>query len=142
MYRIERPDIVFYVAIKPIFMVLGQQKLPEFQENMYIQRNLNDTSKHIFAVIEDIVDKDPDALFAYNIGISTLPEGHYVMMSIEVNGRKTIYKANFITARIKSKIKKKCPNILGTFIETEPAGQYAYKIGLDNIEEKVITLSP
>jgi|TARA_B100001971_G_scaffold160410_1_gene150366 nucleoside-diphosphate-sugar epimerase len=30
MYRIERPDIVFHVAIKPIFMVLGQQKLPEF----------------------------------------------------------------------------------------------------------------
>jgi hypothetical protein len=30
MYRIERPDIVFYVAIKPISMVLGQQELPEF----------------------------------------------------------------------------------------------------------------
>ena len=30
MYRIERPDTVFHVAIKPIFMVRGQQKLPEF----------------------------------------------------------------------------------------------------------------
>ena len=30
MYRIERPVTVFYVAIKPIFMVCGQQKLPEF----------------------------------------------------------------------------------------------------------------
>ncbi|MCP4177278.1 MAG: DUF2156 domain-containing protein [bacterium] len=119
---------------------IGKQKLPEFQENMYIQRNLNDVSKHIFAVIEDIVDRDPDALFVYNIGISTIPDGHYVMMSIEVNGRKTINKANFITSRIKAQIKKKCPNILASFIETEPAGQYAYKIGLDNVEEKVITL--
>jgi hypothetical protein len=119
---------------------IGRQKLPEFQENMYIQRNLNDTSKQIFAVIEDVVDKDPDALFVYNIGISTMPDGYYLMMSIEVNGRKTINKANFITARIKGEIKKKCPNVLGTFIETEPAGQYAYKIGLDHVEEKVITL--
>ncbi|MCF7790455.1 MAG: hypothetical protein K9M56_00525 [Victivallales bacterium] len=41
-----------------------------------------------------------------------------------------------IIARIKTEIKEKCPNVSATFIEVEPTGQYAYKLGLDNITEK------
>lgn len=119
------------------FTSLWKQKLPEFQEQLYIQRNLDETSKDIFAKVENIVDRDKDVMFLYNIGIHPVENGYYVMMTIEVEGKLTINKANFVVARIKDEIKKKISSVVGVFVETAPVGQYAYKIGLKDDGKKV-----
>jgi hypothetical protein len=122
------------------FTEIGRKKLPAFQENVYIQKNLNEYTKEIFAKVEDIVDKDKEVFFVYNIGIHEISNGVYIMMTIEVEGKKSVAKANFISARIKSEIKNQIPNVVGIFVEIEPKGQYAYKIGLENVEEAHINL--
>lgn len=119
------------------FTSMWKQKLPEFQEKLYIQRNLDEVSKDIFAKVENIVDRDKDVMFLYNIGIHPVEQGYYVMMTVELEGKLTINKANFIVARIKDTIKKKISSVVGVFVETAPVGQYAYKIGLKDDGQKV-----
>ncbi|MEI6054942.1 MAG: phosphatidylglycerol lysyltransferase domain-containing protein [Lentisphaerota bacterium] len=118
------------------FTSMWKQKLPEFQEKLYIQRDLDEVSRDIFARVENIVDRDKDVLFLYNIGIHPVEKGYYVMMTVEVEGKLTINKANFIVARLKDSIKKNISSVVGVFVETAPVGQYAYKIGLKDDGQK------
>ncbi|HBM15103.1 MAG TPA: hypothetical protein DD381_01950 [Lentisphaeria bacterium] len=119
-----------------VFTSMWKQKLPEFQEQLYIQRDLDEGSKEIFAKVERIVDTDSDVAFLYNIGVHPVEKGYYVMMTVEINGKLTVTKANFIVARLKEAIKKKLSSVVGVFIETAPIGQYAFKIGQNNDSKK------
>ncbi len=127
----------FVESLANTFTSMWKQKLPEFQEKLYIQCDLDEASKDIFAKVENIVDRDKDVVFLYNIGIHPVGKGYYVMMTVEVEGKLTINKANFIVARIKDEIKKKISSVVGVFVETAPVGQYAYKIGLKGDAQKV-----
>ena len=121
------------------FTHFGKDKLPEFQENIYIQQNLEKATKLNMAIIENIIDHEPDISLVYNIGVNTIETGLYVVMTIEINGKTTIKKSNFLIASIKAKIKRKMPKVKSIFIETVPIGQFAHKVGLDNVKAENVS---